>query len=401
MIKIINLEIKNFRSCINTKVEINEYLTTLIGVNGVGKSNILNSIQLLKKPKQRNRYIHIDNHKKSYLSHSGLKFDFKINEEIINLRAKIYYETNERNIDEVFFTDIKIKKLTSKKWFSIDSDLYELGNRFRYNINNPHFGIHINSNKLNSYEAKISIEIIKYLSNISYYSATQFSDPTKSPVSIELEDSRPIGINRLDNQHSKFIYDLFYMWKNDKKSFNRYIDVVNKNGIGIVNDINFTEQKLPSSSYEVISGGKIKKIERSKNIIIPSISVDGLSLSPNQLSEGTFKTLALIFYIINDRNDLLLIEEPEVCIHHGLLNSIIELIKIQSKNKQIIISTHSDYVLDKLKPENILLVNRSKEKGTTAKLLSKSMSKNQYAALKEYLSSSGNLGEYWKEGGFE
>lgn len=119
------------------------------------------------------------------------------------------------------------------------------------------------------------------------------------------------------------------------------------------------------------------------------------------MSEGTFKTLALVFYILSDKSELLLIEEPEVCIHHGLLSSIIELIKIQSKKKQIIISTHSDFVLDKLTPENVILVKKNPDKGTVATPLTKHLSKNDYSALKDYLANSGNLGEYWKEGGFE
>jgi len=52
---------------------------------------------------------------------------------------------------------------------------------------------------------------------------------------------------------------------------------------------------MPSSSYEVQSGGKIKTIERNKATYYSSFSVDGSQLSPNQLSEGTFKTLACFF----------------------------------------------------------------------------------------------------------
>lgn len=398
MIKLNKIEIKNFRSCINTKLDLNKELTTLIGVNGVGKSNILTSIQLLKRIKNRNKYFHQKSLKKT-LSRSGLKFYFTVNESNYTLKADIYYDTNERNIDEVYFSEIKIKK-NEGKWFNIDSDLYEAVYRLRY-ISKGYEGFHINNKNLNSEEAKIGIEIIKYLSNINYYSATQFSDPTKSPVSIEIEDSRPVGLYKLENPHNKFIYDLFSSWKNETNDFKKYINIVNKNGIGLVDNISFYEHKLPNSSYEIKSGGRIKEVQRSKNIIIPSIEVGGLSLSPNQLSEGTFKTLALVFYIINDKSNLLLIEEPEVCVHHGLLSSILELIKIKSKDKQIIISTHSDYVLDKLIPENILLVSKNKNNETVAKALTKTISKNEYAALKEYLSNSGNLGEYWKEGGFE
>ena len=96
---------------------------------------------------------------------------------------------------------------------------------------------------------------------------------------------------------------------------------------------------------------------------MPSFSIDGNTLSPNQLSEGTFKTLALLYYVLTDESNLLLIEEPEVCIHHGLLNSIIALIKAYSKQKQIVISTHSDFVLDQIAPEDLVLVTRQKNQG--------------------------------------
>jgi len=169
----------------------------------------------------------------------------------------------------------------------------------------------------------------------------------------------------------------------------------------MVDKIEFLEVVLPSSYYEVIAGGKVKKIERNRLLVVPTFTVNNTQLSPNQLSEGTFKTLALVFYILTDVSALLLIEEPEVCVHHGLLSSIISLIETQSKKKQIVMSTHSDFVLDHLDPENLLLVKWLPEKGTLATPLKKSMSKNDYEALRVYLKESGNLGEYWKEGGFE
>ena len=64
----------------------------------------------------------------------------------------------------------------------------------------------------------------------------------------------------------------------------------------------------------------------------------------------------------------------------------------------IIIATpwewHAPMILDSIK-------SGVKYIGTEVKNLSKFLSKNEFKALKEYLSESGNLGEYWKEGGFE
>jgi predicted ATPase len=136
-------------------------------------------------------------------------------------------------------------------------------------------------------------------------------------------------------------------------------------------------------------------------LVIPQFTIGKNELSPNQLSEGTFKTITLLFYLITETSSLLLIEEPEVCVHHGLLSSIIEMIKTYSRNKQIIVSTHSDFVLDQLEPENVFKVSNEPEKGTKVISIKKSMSSREFNALRKYLDKVGNLGEYWKEGSLE
>ena len=130
--------------------------------------------------------------------------------------------------------------------------------------------------------------MVSYLSNISYYSATQFSDPTKCPISLELEDSKLIKSYRKTKTHEQFIFDLYKTYSDDTKTFTRYLNTVNHNGIGLINNITFLERNIPSSSYKVKAGGQIQKISKTKKIIIPSIIIDDLKLSPNQLSEGTF-----------------------------------------------------------------------------------------------------------------
>ena len=169
----------------------------------------------------------------------------------------------------------------------------------------------------------------------------------------------------------------------------------------MIENIRFQEVQLPSTSYEVKSGGKIRAVEKDRVIVVPSFVIDGNTLSPNQLSEGTFKTLALLFYVITNTSECLIIEEPEACVHHGLLNSIIQVILDCSRNKVILMSTHSDYVLDHLEPTSVILVSRSHRTGSTAQPLDKFLSREDYRALKRYLSDSGSLGEYWRDGGIE
>ncbi|MGE9311634.1 AAA family ATPase [Niabella sp. CJ426] len=401
MVKLKKFAIINYRSCLKSSIDLQEDLTCLIGVNGVGKTNILNGIQLLKKIRGGSK---IANQKqKNVGSQTTISATFLFNDKSIEMKGVILYETDDRNYDEVLGANLKfnLSEFTgSNKWIEISSEVLQYmdqikgGGRktfLKYFFDDAFFEI----------EDQLITPIRNFLRRISYYSASQFSDPTKCPISFELEESKPFRQSRYNIYHEKFLNDLYLTYKRDKKLFSKFLTTVNKEGIGIIDNWSFSEYDMPSSSYNVKSGGKIEKIEKNRQLIIPYVTVDSIELSPNQLSEGTFKTLALIFYIITDDNDLLLIEEPEVCVHHGLLNSIMSLILTYSTRKQIIISTHSDFVLDKLKPHNILIVKKHPKSGTNAKSISKLLSKSDYKALKDYLSEVGNLGEYWKEGGLE
>jgi len=65
----------------------------------------------------------------------------------------------------------------------------------------------------------------------------------------------------------------------------------------------------------------------------------------------------------------------------------------------MIVSTHSDYVLDRVEPENVYTVSLDGPRGTIVRHIPKAMNRKGLAALREYLAKEGNLGEYWREGG--
>lgn len=403
--KLKSISVASYRSCIRTRLTLHPELTVLIGVNSAGKSNILSSLLLLKKI-TRSRSMRNREHDPA-LSRCQVMADIAFRNKSLFVKGDIVYESDERNADDVQYTNLKWnfrEFINNAKWQTIPIEFIMYDQPYRF-IVDRRWGVQ----RLREYREVLPKELspvlhnaVRYLNSINYYSASQFADPSRCPVSIELEENRPMRrVRNVTVNHEKYILDLYNAYKNKSSHFKRYINTVNKDGIGLVDDIKFTEFEMPSSSYEVKSRGKIKKIERNRLLIIPSFIIDGNTLSPNQLSEGTFKTLALIFYVLTDDSKILLIEEPEVCVHHGLLSSIISLIKTESKRKQIIISTHSDFVLDHMNPENLILVSRKPETGTVAKQLTKYMSNNDYKALRQYLEESGNLGEYWREGGFE
>jgi putative ATP-dependent endonuclease of OLD family len=59
-----------------------------------------------------------------------------------------------------------------------------------------------------------------------------------------------------------------------------------------------------------------------------------------------------------EASSIILIEEPECHISHGRLNQLLESIKANYGDKQIIISTHSSFVANKLGLNNLILLNQ-------------------------------------------
>lgn len=399
MFRIEEIRLGNYRSCVNTKVEMNTDLTALIGVNGAGKTNILMGLLLLKQMVLPSLRYPTSIKQVNDMRRSSIEVFFEIDERRSKISVDLWFDSTQ-SVDTVIRADVKFRNLNTKgsRLTPVESEAMPF---LHYaSTHNEKFGAmrYRTARGLKKLDPDL-IEFIQHMAKMRYYSATQFSDPSKSPISIELDESGAASRSGRLNSHEKFLHDLFSSNKTSPKLFRRYKNLVGSEGLQLVDSISFTTYPIPSSSIKVGPGGKVQTIRSKRTMVVPNFIVDKLQLSPNQLSEGTFKTLALIFYILDEDTDVLLIEEPEVCVHHGLLNSIIDLLKVQSRHKQILVSTHSDYVMDKLAPENVVVV-RKMELGTKATALNKTLPRTDLRALKNYLDEAGNLGDYWKESGF-
>jgi hypothetical protein len=244
--------------------------------------------------------------------------------------------------------------------------------------------------------------VYDFISRITYYGAAQFTDVSKCPPSFEVDETTRSWRPSRSNDHQKFLSDLHsaYVHRNESPDYNQFLHLVGPKGLQLIEKLQFPSYALPQSRLKVAAGGRVTRQTVRRKMVVPTLLFGRTRLSPSQLSEGTFKTLALVFYLVSDRSRLLLLEEPEVCVHHGLLNSILELIKTHARSKQIVFSTHSDFVLDALKPTNVFLVTRSRKQGTLVRSIPMAFSKSEFRVLKNYLAEVGGLGEYWRHGGF-
>jgi predicted ATPase len=76
------------------------------------------------------------------------------------------------------------------------------------------------------------------------------------------------------------------------------------------------------------------------------------------ISDGTVNVSALLIALYFEKKNLIIIEEPERNIHPHLISKLMDMMKDASKNKQVIVTTHSPEVVKHAGMENILLVSR-------------------------------------------
>jgi predicted ATPase len=108
----------------------------------------------------------------------------------------------------------------------------------------------------------------------------------------------------------------------------------------------FTIEEEYSSSYV-----RIKWREKSQINYLFDVS---------QMSDGALRGLTLATLLLQPKKPpLICIDEPELGLHPEAIQIIGDLIKIASKNTQIILSTQSTRLIDCFEPEDIVVVNRN------------------------------------------
>lgn len=100
----------------------------------------------------------------------------------------------------------------------------------------------------------------------------------------------------------------------------------------------------------------------------------GSKQQEEQFSDGTIRLIGFLFCLI-DCNGLVLLEEPEINLHSGIIANLPEFIagiqRAKKQTQQVIITTHSYEMLDNkgIGSEEVLILQGSKE-GTTIKKVS-------------------------------
>lgn len=129
-------------------------------------------------------------------------------------------------------------------------------------------------------------------------------------------------------------------------------------------------------------GGKIQARVLTKDYYIPA----------TRLSDGTMRWLALLVIFFQENPPpLVCLEEPEIGLHPDMIVMLAELLQEASKRMQLIVTTHSDILIDALSstPESVVICE--KEDGATK--MRRLEPEKLEAWLERY-----SLGELWTSG---
>tara|TARA_R110000868_G_scaffold140852_1_gene356846 strand:+ start:5086 stop:6249 length:1164 start_codon:yes stop_codon:yes gene_type:complete len=117
-----------------------------------------------------------------------------------------------------------------------------------------------------------------------------------------------------------------------------------------------------------------------------------LSIPATRLSDGTLRYLCLLAILCHPTPPpLICIEEPELGLHPDVMPTVAELLKEASERTQLIVTTHSDILVDAMtdQPESVLVA----EKNESGSSLTRLNAENLKPWLEKY-----RLGQLWTRG---
>lgn len=110
-------------------------------------------------------------------------------------------------------------------------------------------------------------------------------------------------------------------------------------------------------------------------------------------SDGTLKMLAYLV-VLNDPGppQFIGVEEPENFLHPRLLPELAEECRAATARSQLLVTTHSPFFLNSVRPEEIRVLFRDEEGYTRA------VRASDVTGIPEFIETGANIGDLWLEG---
>jgi len=362
------LHVENFLSLKNVDIEL-EKVNVLIGPNASGKSNIARALQLIAKHAKEGLPI-LEGYK--HLRDLSFNFNPAVNVYIAleTLIGKARYGYTLQLTNEGYFEQILMANEPVITHDGSKGAMHVKG-QTRYGLTfhrgSAYYGRPTFGGMLTSLPSDIEKEIHYLASSLGKISVHSFA-----PDMLRLKNN--VAEPHFLEYHGRNIARyLLYLHTERRKDFGRVEETLK----GMVPEV---EEVIPH-----IEGTDVEIWIRVKGLDEP--------LKPHNISDGTLRLLAMITVLYGGAS-LVVLEEPENCIHPYLLETFMNLVR--DSPSQVVITTHSPYLLDHVKPEEVQVVWKE---GLETKVKKLSATK-EMENVKRFLEEGGTLGEAWYSGIF-
>jgi predicted ATPase len=365
MIKLDRIQVKNYKNIAEADLPLGQ-MNVVVGENNAGKSNLLEVIPLLN-------YIIYGpaNVVKSGLEHGGwfgnfgwiadikpmqkispIDFGIDFSDKDLVYSYTLQLESDEVSTKKAFTKliithekfDFKPRNQTGKaiNIFTREGNKVDYGDGFKKMEIIEQIEDHASVIRLLSIiassrnmkdEHKTAIATLQHIltRDIFYF----------SPHLLKENDSKFENKNRLAHYN---IHSAIESIKQIDKDWNDYKDALMK----VLNISDVIIQQFPESS-----GTKPKtfiNFKKAKNYS-----------NLNEMSDGSVMLIALLTKLFSDASDIFFLEEPENSIHPRALSELMKIIRAKSLDKQFVITTHSPYLLNMIKPEEVFVAALNKQ----------------------------------------
>jgi len=375
-----SVHLKGFKSIEDLAIDLKKGLNILIGKNGAGKSNFMEAIDLIIRSKGQSKipykYAQIE-----IISEDNQSF-------IVEREREVHLKIEKENLSDKL--DV-IEKITINGEVAFDnSNNEDLKRRFSF------------KNKRLSYGGNLAGLFIRLGYKPVFTSYIKFNIPddleaVDVPGTLKFNTGDEYAEWKVETM--SFVNDIFWNLENlyydedqAKKltieDFNNQIELQDAIVTNLARFTNIENLRF-NTNINIYSTEKFSFFENIKL----EFKVNGNWLPWSQLSDGTQRLFYIIAEVTNATGQVL-IEEPELGIHPHQFNLLMDFLKEQSEDKQIIISTHSPKALDHLSPEeldHILIAYYDLDKGTQIRHLSDKEIKKAQRYMKEV----GYFSDYW------
>lgn len=343
-----NIHIVNYKCFKGSfKLDLNEGINIIVGNNEAGKSTILEAIHLALSGLLQGKYL--KNELSQYLFNKSVETEYT---ESITSGTPL---EPPYILIEIFFAGDKLPEFEGdhnslkKKGCGISCKI-EFDSQYQSD-----YAAFIATEKVTT----IPIEYYKVsLTSFAREGITTRSIPIESVLidstSARFQNGSDVYISKIikDDLDEKEIVDLSQAYRKLKQAFmtDKSVEAINSK---VSSKSGLSEKKVSISvDLSAKNSWETSLMTYLEDIPFHQIGKGEQCLIKTNLALGHKRSIA---------SNLILIEEPENHLSHSMLNQLIKNINDKCKGKQILITTHSSFVANKLNLKNLILLDGQKE----------------------------------------